>query len=185
MTALGVAMLTEVSLLLALLFYLPLLVCSGGLSVNEIKRRFPLELMVVVVSAISLATAMRNVGLDDVLAELVQTYVAGVGPLAALIAIFLVTMLLTELVTNNAAAALMFPIALALAEGLGVNIMPFVMAVAFGASASFISPYGYQTNLMVFNAGQYRLSDVVKFGLPVSLTYSVVAIVAICFVFPF
>lgn len=185
MTALGVAMLTEVSLLLALLFYLPLLVCCGGLSVNEIKRRFPLELMVVVVSAISLATAMRNVGLDDVLAELVQTYVAGVGPLAALIAIFLVTMLLTELVTNNAAAALMFPIALALAEGLGVNIMPFVMAVAFGASASFISPYGYQTNLMVFNAGQYRLSDVVKFGLPVSLTYSVVAIVAICVVFPF
>jgi di/tricarboxylate transporter len=63
--------------------------------------------------------------------------------------------------------------------------MPFVMAVAFGASGSFISPYGYQTNLMVFNAGKYKLNDFVKFGWLVSLTYAVVVLVAIPIVFPF
>ena len=66
---------------------------------------------------------------------------------------------------------------------LDANPMAFIMAVAFGASASFISPYGYQTNLMVFNAGSYKLSDFVKIGLPISIVYGVVAITAITFVF--
>ncbi|TOE35431.1 hypothetical protein CGJ44_25700, partial [Vibrio parahaemolyticus] len=77
--------------------------------------------------------------------------------------------LLTELVTNNAAAALMFPIGLGIATSLGVDYMPFILIVAFGASASFISPYGYQTNLMVYNAGNYRLIDFVRIGAPISV----------------
>ena len=101
----------------------------------------------------------------------------------ALIAVYVVTLLLTELVTNNAAAALVFPIAYGLALSVGANPIAFIMAVAFGASASFISPYGYQTNLMVFNAGQYKLNDFIKIGVPVSLVYSVTCITAIVAVF--
>jgi di/tricarboxylate transporter len=103
----------------------------------------------------------------------------------ALIGVFLVTLVMTELVTNSAAAALIFPIAYNLALGLGINPLPFVMAVAFGASGSFISPYGYQTNVMVYNAGNYKLSDFIKFGWPVSLTYSIVVLLMIPVVFPF
>ena len=86
----------------------------------------------------------------------------------ALILIFIVTLLLTEIITNTAAAALIFPIAYSMSVGLEANPLPFVMAVAFAASGSFMSPYGYQTNVMVYNAGNYKLTDFVKFGLPVS-----------------
>jgi len=100
-----------------------------------------------------------------------------------LVIIYVLTWWLTELVTNNAAAALIFPIAYGLAVTLDANPLAFIMAVAFGASGSFVSPYGYQTNLMVFNAGQYKLTDFVKIGLPVSIIYGVVAVTAITLVF--
>ena len=94
-------------------------------------------------------------------------------------------MLLTELITNSAAAALTFPIAYNIALGLGVDPVPFVMAVAFAASGSFISPYGYQTNIMVYNAGNYQLTDFVKFGLPISIVYGITVMIMIPLVFPF
>ena len=90
----------------------------------------------------------------------------------ALIAVYIVTLLLTEFVTNNAAAALMFPFAYGIVEALSAPLMPFALAVAFAASASFISPYGYQTNLMVFNATAYRVRHFARYGLPVSIAYS-------------
>ena len=99
--------------------------------------------------------------------------------------IFVLTLLLTELITNSAAAALIFPIAYNIALGLGVDPIPFVMAVAFAASGSFISPYGYQTNIMVYNAGNYQLADFVKFGLPISIIYSTTVLLMIPLVFPF
>lgn len=90
---------------------------------------------------------------------------------------------LTELVTNNAAAALVFPLAVGLAKTLGVEPTGYILAVAFGASASFVSPYGYQTNLMVFNAGQYHIKDFVKVGLPVSLVYGLITVSSISVMF--
>lgn len=92
---------------------------------------------------------------------------------------------MTELITNSAAAALVFPIAYNIALGLGVSPLPFVMAVAFAASGSFISPFGYQTNVMVYNAGNYTLKDFVCFGVPVSLAYSIVVLTLLPYVFPF
>ena len=94
-------------------------------------------------------------------------------PLIALIIIFFLTLALTELVTNNAAAALMFPIGYGLAQSLGVDVMPFVLAVAFAASGSFLTPYGYATNLIVQNIGGYTRGDYLRFGFPISLAYSV------------
>ena len=102
-----------------------------------------------------------------------------------MILIFVVTLLLTEVITNTAAAALVFPIAYSMSIGLESSPLPYVMAVAFAASGSFMSPYGYQTNIMVYNAGHYKLSDFIKFGLPVSLVYSTVTLIMIPLVFPF
>ena len=181
----AVSVLTEVSLLTGGIFLLSLLLFSGCLSVNEIKRRFPIEIWLIVCGALCIATAMNTTGLSAAISGFASNALVGQSPMVAFIGIMLLTYLLTELITNNAAAALMFPIAFSLAEGLGINIMPMVMAVAFAASASFVTPYGYQTNLMVFNAGDYKLKHFVRVGVPVAITYLLVCIFLIPIVFPF
>ena len=157
----------------------------GVVSVSEIKRRFPIELVVIVGSAIGLAKLMIDTGVATQISEFVLSLVGQFGPYTALVVIFLLTLLCTELITNNAAAALSFPIAYSLAIGFGVSPLPFIMAVAFGASASFISPFGYQTNLMVYSAGNYQVKDYIKVGIPMSLVYSITALIFIPIVFPF
>ncbi|WP_371185713.1 SLC13 family permease [Thalassotalea maritima] len=184
-TSIAVSVLMNIPLVKCLLFYLAALFAFKCLSINEVKRRFPLEIFIVVVSALSLATALENTGISYVIADGVQTFLQDKSVLIAFIAVYLITLILTEVITNNAAAALIFPIAYNMAIGLGVDPLPFVMAVAFAASGSFISPYGYQTNIMVFNAGNYRIKDFIKLGLPVSLTYSAVVLTMIPLIFPF
>lgn len=181
----GASVITGVSLLQSAIFFLAALLFNGCLTVNEIKRRFPIEIWLIVGSALSIATAMSNSGLAQAISSFAADALAGQAPMLTFIGIFLLTYLLTELITNNAAAALMFPIAYSMAQGLGVNVMPMVMAVAFAASASFITPYGYQTNLMVFNAGNYRLKHFLLVGTPVALSYIVLSILLIPLVFPF
>ena len=161
------------------------MIFTSCLSVNEIKRRFPLEIWMIVLGALTLASAVENTGVATIIASGIEELLNGSSPYFAFVAIFVLTLLLTELITNSAAAALIFPIAYNIALGLGVDPVPFVMAVAFAASGSFISPYGYQTNIMVYNAGNYQLSDFVKFGLPVSITYSATVLLMIPIVFPF
>ena len=87
--------------------------------------------------------------------------------------------------SNNAAAALAFPVAIGVAEQLGLAPMPFVMAVLYGASCSFITPYGYQTNLMVMSPGRYGLGDFVRAGTPLALVYMAICLVAVPLAFPF
>ncbi|PIW61959.1 SLC13 family permease [Shewanella sp. CG12_big_fil_rev_8_21_14_0_65_47_15] len=157
----------------------------GAVTLLELKRRFPLELVVIVGSALGLANLMMSTGLADSLAQGLLSVINGYGVFGAFVGVYLMTLLLTELVTNNAAAALAFPIAYAIALNYGVDARPFIMAVVFGASASFISPYGYQTNLMVFNAGNYRFSDFVRLGLPLSVLYSLIVIFMVPIIFPF
>lgn len=183
--AILVSVLTPISLLSCLFVYVAALIFSGALTVNEIKRRFPLEIWMVVLGALTLASAVENTGLALLIASSIEQLLDGHSVYLAFMALFILTLLMTELITNSAAAALTFPIAYNIALGLGVNPMPFVMAVAFAASGSFISPYGYQTNIMVYNAGNYQLSDFVKFGLPVSIVYSATVLLMIPVVFPF
>ncbi|WOH39016.1 SLC13 family permease [Thalassotalea fonticola] len=175
----------EISLIKCLLFYMAALFAFNCLSINEIKRRFPLEIWLIVVSALTLATALESTGMSQVIADVVHGFLQDKSIMIAFVAVFLITLVLTEAVTNNAAAALIFPIAYNIALGLDANPLPFIMAVAFGASGSFISPYGYQTNVMVYNAGNYRLKDFVRVGLPISITYSAVVLYMIPLIFPF
>ena len=165
-----------------------LLVCMLALKVvrgSELRRRFPFELWIIIASALTLSQALTNSGLVALIADVLHDNLEQLGPYAAIIGIYFGTLLLTEVMTNNAAAALSFPIAFGLAESYGLSHMPFVMTVAFGASASFLTPYGYNTNLMVQNLGGYELRDYFRFGLPLSIVYSVIVIFIIPRVFPF
>tara|TARA_R110001592_G_scaffold337300_1_gene623554 strand:+ start:158851 stop:160575 length:1725 start_codon:yes stop_codon:yes gene_type:complete len=165
-----------------------LLVCMLALKVvkgSELRRRFPFELWIIIASALTLSQALTNSGLVAVLTNVLHDNLEQLGPYAALFGIYFGTLLLTEVMTNNAAAALSFPIAFGLAESYGLSHMPFVMTVAYGASASFLTPYGYNTNLMVQNLGGYELRDYFRVGLPLSIAYSVIVLFLIPRIFPF
>lgn len=182
---LGLSILGIVPLIKGLLVLLIGLMLTGTIKLSEVKRRFPIELLAVVGSAIGLAKLMIGTGLAGEISSGMLYVLGDFGPYGAFIAIFLMTVMFTELITNNAAAALSFPVAYALAIGFDVSPLPFIMAVAFGASASFISPFGYQTNLMVYSAGNYRLKDYIAMGLPLSIIYSITVLTLIPLVFPF
>ncbi len=173
-----------VPLVVGLLFFLAVLMLTEVLTPAEVKRRFPFDLLVIIVSALGLANAFEGAGLTVALSDWMLQH-QQISPYAALITMYLLTLMITEAITNNAAAALMFPLGYGVAMSLGVDPMPFVMAVAFGASASFISPYSYQTNLIVFNAGQYQFRDFIKAGLPLSIAYSAVVLYTLPIFFPF
>ena len=170
------AALSVVPLPTGLLFFFAALVLAKTTSSNEIKRNMPLNLIVVIVGALSLAKALEVSGVIGLLTSAIQPILLDVSPFYALITVYILTLILTELVTNNAAAALMFPFAYGLVEILQTPLMPFALAVAFAASASFISPYGYQTNLLVYSATNYRFAHFAKYGLPISAVYSMVVL---------
>jgi di/tricarboxylate transporter len=109
---------------------------------------------------------------------------AGSNAMAALVAIYVATVLLTELITMNAAAALMFPIAVATAANLHVDIIPFAVAIMMAASASFATPIGCQTNLIVYGPGGYRFADFLRFGAPLNLLMAAITLIVIPRVWP-
>ncbi|QJR79880.1 SLC13 family permease [Alteromonas pelagimontana] len=173
----GLAAAEIISLGIGLLFFAALLIAGKVTSDGELKRNLPLNLIVVIVGALSLATALENSGVIGITTAQLMPYLSDTNWFVALAVVYIATLLLTEFVTNNAAAALMFPFAYGVVEIIGAPLMPFALAVAFAASASFVSPYGYQTNLLVFNAANYRFKDFIKIGLPISLTYSTIVLV--------
>ena len=183
--AIAITLFTPMSLLSSLMFYIGLLIFTGCLTLNEIKRRFPIEIWLIVLGALTLAQAFEHSGVAALFAEQIEILLADQSAIIAMVVIFVITLFLTELITNSAAAALVFPIAYNIAIGLGVSPLPLVMAVAFGASGSFISPYGYQTNIMVFNAGNYKVTDFIKFGWPITTAYSVVVLTMLPIVYSF
>jgi di/tricarboxylate transporter len=124
---------------------------------------------------LALGIAMEKTGAAALVVGFLSTISAGMGPLALLVIVYFFTSMVTEIMSNNAAAILITPLAIGLAEQIGVDPRPFVVAVMFAASASFATPIGYQTNTLVYRAGGYKFLDFVKFGLPLNLTFVVVA----------
>ncbi|MEX3072074.1 SLC13 family permease [Vibrio alginolyticus] len=181
----GCALLELVPIIKGLAVYIIALIAFGIVQVSELRRRFPIDIVVIVGSALSIAQLMISSGLSIRMGEMFIQAFNGWGVFGALVATYIMTLVLTELVTNNAAAALAFPIGYSMAVGYGVDPMPFIMAVLFGASASFISPYGYQTNLLVYSVGNYKLTDYVRIGVPISIVYSVLVLTLIPVFFPF
>lgn len=180
LSALGMVPLIQ-GLMVLLLIYLLL----GLTSMPELRRKMPFELVMIVGSALGIAQVMTQYGVAGLVAENVMQTMGYWGVYGSFIGIYLLTVIITETVTNNAAAAIAFPIALVTAQALGVSPWPFIMAVAYGASASFLTPYGYQTNLMVYSPGGYQFTDYIKMGLPVTLVYGITATTLIPVFFPF
>jgi di/tricarboxylate transporter len=148
------------------------------------KRAIDLQVLIVIGAALGVGSALEVTGAAQTIASGVIR-LAGTDPWTALVVVYLVTMLFTEMITNNAAAALVFPIALATAESLQVDFRPFAIAIAMAASASFSTPIGYQTNLMVLGPGGYRFSDYFRMGIPLNLLMWLVASLLIPRLWPF
>ncbi|MGM0624155.1 MAG: SLC13 family permease [Campylobacterota bacterium] len=173
------------SLLKGLLVLLGVLLLTKTMDFAQIKRRFAYDIFIIVGSSLAIAKVLVASGVAEGFAGFVIESFGSFGVYGSFVGIYLLTLLLTESITNNAAAALAFPIAYATAVALDANVMPFVFAVAYGASASFMMPYGYQTNLMVSSLGGYKTTDFVKIGWLVSLVYSAVVLVSVPMVFGF
>ncbi len=154
------------------------LVISRCISTSLARESLDYQVLITIGAALGMGSALTNSGLVEHVAHGVAQPLLGLGvfaPYAMLALIYLITAIITELVTNNAAAALLFPFAIAMAAMLGVDARPFVMGVVFAASAAFVTPIGYQTNLMVFGPGGYRGSDFVRVGLPLSFMLLIIA----------
>ena len=128
---------------------------------------------------------MVNSGVSDLIASHIISLSHSYGPYVLLAAMFIITNIFTELITNNAAAALSFPLALSLSQQLGVNPMPFFVIVCIAASASFSTPIGYQTNLIVQGIGNYKFTDFVRVGLPLNIITFIVSVLLIPQIWPF
>jgi len=185
LTVIALATLDILPLLKGLAVLLAAMLLMGTVKAEELRRRFPFELWLIIASALIWAQVLNDSGLVTALTDGFHTYLSVLGPYGAVAGVYFLTLLLTETMTNNAAAALVFPLAYGLAQSYGMDVMPFVMAVAYGASASFLTPYGYTTNLMVQNLAGYEFRDYVRAGLPVSLVYTITVLYLIPVVFPF
>ncbi len=157
---------------------------SGCVSGAQAKQSVDWNVLLVIGAALGLGQAFGNSGAAGQLAGGLIGF-AGGEPWLVLLAVFAVTSLCTELITNNAAAVLVFPIAQAAAETLGVSFMPFAITLMIAASAAFSTPLGYQTNLMVYGPGGYRFGGYLRFGLPLNLLVMTVTVGIAPLVWPF
>jgi di/tricarboxylate transporter len=156
------------------------MVATGCLRPGELQRAIRLDVILLLGSLASFSVAIEKTGLATALAKSLLIGLHHWPVYAALLVVFLFTTLLTEVMSNAATVAMLIPIAGQLAQGLGQPPLAFIYAVLFGASQSFLSPVGYQTNLMVFGPGRYRFLDIARYGFPLTLVMTVSVPFLIC-----
>lgn len=159
-------------------------VAFGCLDHQEAYQSIRWDILMLIFGMLALGIAMEKTGAAALIVGLLAGISEGFGPLALLVVIYAFTSFLTEVISNNAAAILVTPLAIGLAQQLGIDPRAFIVAVMFAASASFATPIGYQTNTLVYRAGNYKFMDFVKFGAPLNLIFVVVAAIVIPIFFP-
>ncbi len=146
-----------------------LMVVGRVLTANEARTAIDLDVILLIAASFGIGTAIESTGLASLVAGWIVTPAMHIGPIGVLAAVVFATLIVTEMITNNAAAVLIFPIAVAAAAKIGVDPRAFGIAVAMAASSSFLTPIGYQTNTMVYGPGGYRFSDYIRLGFPLTL----------------
>ena len=179
LAALGVLPIAALALIAA-----TAVVALGCLDHQEAYRAIRWDILMLIFGMLALGLAMEKSGAASLLVGHLAELTAGFGPIAVLAVLYLVTSFLTEIMSNNAAAILLTPIAIGLGAQLGIDPRPFVVAVMFAASASFATPIGYQTNTLVYSAGGYRFSDFLKIGVPLNLVMFAAAMIVIPIFWP-
>ncbi len=174
----------QFSIFIAALLAAALMLVTRCVSLETARKSIDWEVLLAIAASFALGAALDRSGAAKMIADTTST-LAGGHPWVALAIIYFVTLIVTELITNNAAAALMFPFALATANQLGVNYLPFVITVMMAASAGFATPIGYQTNLMVYGPGGYRFSDYLKVGIPLDILVGVITVAIAPWAYPF
>jgi di/tricarboxylate transporter len=157
------------SIMVAAMAGVLLMILTGCLQLRSAYRELRADVLLLIVGTIALGQAMQKTGATDLYASAFLQLFAGAGPSVVLAGFLLLTSIGTQILSNNATAVLLLPVAVSTALSLGVDPRPFIIAVCFGASACFASPIGYQTNLMVYGPGNYRFVDYLKLGLPLNL----------------
>lgn len=157
------------------------LVLAGILSFTEIRRELDLGLLMVLVCSLAIGVALERSGTAALVANFIISSADALGPVGVLTMLFIATVMLTSLITNPAAVSIMFPVAMAIASQLEMTPTPFFVAIAFAASGDFMTPIGYQTNLMVYGPGGYTFKDFVKVGAILTVLYISISVTFITY----
>jgi di/tricarboxylate transporter len=161
-----------------------LMVATGCVTLAVARRSIEYPVLAGIAASFALGFALAESGAAELLAGYIGNIARG-DPFWALVVLYIATVIVTELITNNAAGVLMFPIAMAVAQDGNVSFLPYVVAIMVGASAGFITPIGYQTNLMVYGPGGYRWMDYIRFGTPLSILVGIATVIIVPRVWPF
>jgi len=172
-----------ISLFMALMILMIIILLLKIASPKDIPKSIDYNLAIIIVLSLAIGTAMIKTGMADIIANFIISVFKPFGPLGLLFGIFLITNLLASYITNKAAAAIIFPISVTAAINLGLPTTPFILIVAFAAAANFITPIGYQTNLMVYGPGGYSFKDYMKIGLPLTFIYMFTTVAILYFYF--
>ena len=178
-TATGLLPILQASILAALL-----VIATGTLTVRQARDAIDLPLVLLIAAAFGLGAAVEGSGLAAAGANVLTSVMEPFGTIGGAAAVILATVIVTELMSNNAAAVLLFPIAVATAATLGSDPRPFIIAVTLSASLSFLTPIGYQTNMLVYSLGGYRFTDFARLGAPLTAICIMLQLVLIPLVFP-
>lgn len=179
-SALGIASITTMALIASIM-----VLAFGCLDTDEAYQSIDWRIIFMIIGMLALSLAMEKTGAAVLIVNKLLPFFELLGPIAVLALIYAFTSTLTEMISNNAVAVLIAPIAISIAHQMGIDSRPFIVAVMFGSSAAFATPIGYQTNTFVYSAGNYKFSDFIKVGMPLNIILFIVAVIFIPLFWPF